>query len=410
MSDPSRIGIVRQISLDDIRVPPREQFVLGHMFPFGKASVFYGPTSIGKSAALAQVVFAFGGGAEELWGLPLHPGGGAVLVYTAEDTLDDWIRKAAAVLASGDILTPRALSNVYIIDKTEGFARLSEIVTERTNSTSQCSQTRRVGKPTPERDWVVAEAKRLGVKLIVFETASRLVEEEDNATFSVLQSDLGYIGRETGAAVIVSHHTTKAASKNNDSSIESARGGGALVANARNAVSLFLAGDDGKGLRGKFHRDDLVVLGHAKATSSTRRQAAIVLVRCDGGSGAVFRLPNEVTLSPEQETKNQERLEEHRERELEDLRKLYAVVEKYLPTRPRISPSWLRDHQLNELGGVPKGKVEGLVQRALHQGVLKLAGQNKRGIWVMLGADPRKPINESAPAKANPGESTGGAA
>ena len=222
---------------------------------------------------MSQLAFAVAAGAESLWGLPLIPGGGPVLIYSAEDTLDDWKRKGGAVLNGHgeDFDWEKALERFYVIDHSEGLARLSEVVTVRSGPAGE-SVSQRVARPTEEQDRLISAAQSINAKFILVETASRLVEDEDNANFSALQSSLGRIGRETGAAVVVSHHATKAASKDNDSAIESARGGGALIFNARNALSLFPADADMvKTFEGRFPADDIVTLFHGKPTSSSRR-------------------------------------------------------------------------------------------------------------------------------------------
>jgi hypothetical protein len=313
-----------------------------------------------------------------------------VLVYTAEDSLDDWKRKGAAVLCGGGIDMERALERFYIIDQSEGVARLSEVVTVRTGGPAE-SVSQRIARPTQEQDRVIDAARSVGANLIIVETASRLVEDEDNASFSALQSALGRIGRETGAAVPVSHHSTKAASKDNDSSIESARGGGALVFNARNALSLFPAESDiAKRFADRFPAEDVVVLSHGKPTSSTRRSPPITLIRCDATHGAVFRLPDEVAFTPEEQEKNATRLEAQRERERAQLGRLFDVVERALPTKPAISPSWLRDNMHRDIG-IPARQVESLVTLAVDRGVLKVATRTGRGTTVVLGLDPRQP-------------------
>lgn len=396
----SRLVPVR-LMIDEVRNPPHEVFALGRTLPFEKVTVVFGPTGAGKSAVLAQVVFGFAAGAEQLWGLPIFPGGGPVLVYTAEDTLDDWKRKAGAILHAGDVDVARALERVFIVDKTEGVTRFSELVTVRTGD-SQESVARRDARPTEEQRLVADAARSIGARLIVFETASRFVEEEDNAAFSALQSDLGRIARETGAAVALSHHATKAATKENDSAIESARGGGALIANARNALSLFPLDPQHAGpYQDRFPLEDLFVLEHGKATSSTRRQEPLVLVRCDTPHGAVFRLPDEAATSPDLERRLASRLEAERHRDREALGRLFDVVAAALPTRPAMSPSWLRENAARDLG-LSKHRVEPLVQHAIKVGVLRVHRRTERGITVVLGLDPRLPVDTS---RANPGAS-----
>ncbi len=388
-----------RIPWETVLHPPRETFVIGPLFPFGKSSVFYGPTGVGKSAQLAQVAVSFAAGAPSLWNLSLCPGGGPVLVYTAEDTLDDWGRKLAAIYVAGGVDVERAHQRLWIIDKTEGIARLSEVVTERAEEDDQdgkdggrVSITRRKGRPTQDKTEIIAEAKRHGGPgLLILETASRLVEEEDNASFSILQSDCGHIARDTGWAVVITHHATKAATKDNDPDLAGARGGSAFVYNSRNGVALFPADPEvARSYESRFAADDVFTLHHTKATSSTRKLPPFTLIRTDGTHGAVFLLPDAVSLSPEQATHNTARLDAEREQEWDRLRRLYAVVEELLVIGT-VSPTKLEGF-LEKLQ-TSKAKLPGLVKTALDRGVLRVRTRDNRGITVALGNDPRRAVN-----------------
>lgn len=383
-------GIVPvRLDLDALRNPPREQFLIGRMFPLGKPSVFFGPQGKGKSAVLAQLAFSLAAGAESLWGLPLLPGGCPVLVYTAEDTKEDWERKGGAILQAGGVDMERALERFHLVDRTEKIVRLTESVTIRLADVS-----RRVVRPTDELEHVIAIARALRVRAVFLETVSNLVDDEDNPTLSTLMNALRRGATATGAAWAASHHATKAASKDNDSGIESARGGGSLIANARNAVSLFPAeAEDAAPYQDRFAQEDLFTLRHGKPTSSTRAHAPLVLVRTDATYGAVFRRPDEVDASPEQQAALAARLEATRDREVQALGRLYAVVADLLPLGP-VSPSRLRDH-VNAIG-VPKRRLDALVTKALDLGFLRPVSSPSggRGVRLGLGHDPRQPIAE----------------
>jgi hypothetical protein len=379
-------GAPRRLTLDAVHRPPVERFLLGRMVPLAKSSVLFGPTGAGKSAWLAQLVFAVAGRASSLHGLAVGTHG-PVLVVSAEDSFDDWQRKAGAVHYGTDLDVESAIEDVHVRDLTDGEARLSEVVTVRDDDA-----TRRVSRATAMQDEVIAQARSVGAVLVVVETASRLVEDEDNASFSGLQSALGRIARKTGAAVIVTHHATKAASKDNDSSIENARGGGSFVYNARNALTLFPAEPDvARPYADRFAPPDLFVLSHGKATSSTKREDSIVLARVGTAHGAVFRLPDEIESSPERAGEMTARRERARTAEVELLRRLYALVESLLPTRPSISPSYLYDERHGDLG-IPKRRARALVEAAITEGILKVGKRTDRGVTVVLGHDPRKGI------------------
>jgi anti-sigma factor RsiW len=57
----------RPLDLEAVRNPPREAFLIGRLFPRGKASVFYGPTTVGKSILLSQLAFGLAAGTSQLW-------------------------------------------------------------------------------------------------------------------------------------------------------------------------------------------------------------------------------------------------------------------------------------------------------------------------------------------------------
>ena len=275
---PRPILTSRMISLERAQAPPVEHFIVGVLFPFGKCSVIYGPQGAGKTAFLAQLAFkvAAGGGGSFLNMFMHDQEGGPVLIYSAEDTFEDWERKAGAILCGcPDIDVPNALSRIHVVDKTEGIARLTEMVQLRVEAGLEIT-TRREPRSTPERLALIQLAKDIGARFIILETASRLVEEEDNSNFTALQAAGGHIASETGAAVTISHHPNKVASKDNDSSPEGARGGSALINNSRTAVSLFyaqlehLAALTESGL--KFAEEDVLVLEHQKGTSSVPKR------------------------------------------------------------------------------------------------------------------------------------------
>lgn len=383
-----------RLALADIQNPPRESFVLGRMLPLGKPSVFFGPMGKGKSALIAQIAFALAAGAPHLWGLDMLPGGGAVLIFTAEDTKEDWELKGAAIMKDGKIDVERALERLWIMDRTGEYSpvRLLSTMTFRENMTASTAISRLETKITGEVANMAAYARRHRVKLIIIETVSNLVDEEDNPTLASLISVLRLIAERTGAAVVITHHSTKSSAKENDSAVENLRGGYALAANARNVLSLYPAEpEEAKPYRDRFPAADLFVLRHAKPTSSTRAHDPMTLVRTDATYGAVFHLPGEVALTPEQEQINTLRLDAERQREAEALRQLYEVVEKLLPIGP-VSPSRLREH-VTEIG-IPKRKLDALISSALDLGFLKTASpaSGGRGLRLALGFDPRKPI------------------
>lgn len=397
----------RQIAIADARHPPIEHFIVGPLFPFGKASLLWGPQGAGKSAVLSQLVFKVaGGGGGAFLGMRMHDDeGGPVLVVTAEDTFDDWKRKAAAALHScPDLNIERALERLHIIDKTEGIAKLAEVVQVRTDLGDE-SITRHEPRPTAERVAIIEHARRLGVRLVVIETASRLVEDETNTDFVAIMAACGHIAAETGAAVVLSHHPNKEAAKNNDSSPEGVRGGSALVNNSRTAVSLFYASSEqreqlaAEGMQ--FSARDVLVLEHKKSTSSVRPQDAIVLVRAFTPHGGVLQLPAAVAADPAQAEAHAHRLQNEQRAVQGQLAALYDLVAELKPMG-KVSPSKLREGYRARLG-LAKHDVESFVLRAIRAGVLTVLQRDKSDRVLDLGLG-KRPTDQRFDARATAGD------
>lgn len=384
-----RRPVPARLTLEDVRNPPRESFILGKMIPLGKTTVIFGPTSGGKSVFLSQLAFAFAESKEELWGQPLLEGGGPVVVYTAEDTFDDWKRKAGAFARAGLINAETAVERVWIIDKSDGLARLSEVVQTRETRDGK-TVTKHVPQPTIEQEWLIEDVRACGAKLVIVETASRLVDDEDNANFSALQSALGRIGRETGAAVIVSHHATKKATEDNNSAIESARGGSSLICNARNALALFPADKETTTpLLDRFEPHNVLTLAHGKSTSSTKRQPGLTLVMCDPGGdlGGVLQRPEDAEVTPEAVEAGIRRVARAKEEETRQLNRLFAVVQDLASHGP-VSASKLRSY-VTQIG-VTKNELEPLLKFAIQRGnILQVKNPTGRGFILQPSWDPR---------------------
>jgi AAA domain-containing protein len=311
--------------------------------------------------------------------------GAPVLVYSAEDTFEDWERKAAAVMVGcPDVALQRALDRLYVVDKTEGIAQLSELVQVRSDLGAE-SITRREPRATVERDALIHHGKQIGAQLIIIETASRLVEDEDNSNFAALLAACGHIASETAAAVVISHHPTKSATKDNDSSPESARGGGAFINNSRTAVSLFpaqaehLAKLNEAGLH--FAEKDVLVLEHQKGTSSVPRQEPIILVRCPTPFGMVLQLPERAIADPAQAEVHARRAQREQRGQEAQFTALYDLVAE-LCAHDAVSKNKLRGE--HKRLGVAKNSVDALVDRAITAGVLKPGRRDSAGRLLSL--------------------------
>lgn len=392
---------IRRIALAEVEAPPVESFVVGNLFPFSKPSVVWGPSGAGKSTFLSQLAFkvAAGGGGTFL-GMQMHDQDGApVLVYSAEDNYDDWVRKAAAVRHGyRDIDIARAIKRLAVVDKSEGEARFTELVQTRIDLGGGSSVTRHERRPTEERRWLIEQAKKQGARLIIVETASRLVEEETNENMTALLSACGDVAAQSGAAVVVSHHPTKAAAADNDSRPESARGGGSFVNNSRCAVSLFPADartlaqmKEQRGL--DFAEGDVLMLEQKKGTSSVRAQKPIIVVRCSTPFGGVLQLPELIDQDPQQAAELARRAARQQQHQAERLADLFDKVAELKPLGPG-SKNKLRSYH-KDFGVSGKHEdVDAFVDRAIAAGVLLIARKDSAGKVLSLDLGVRPATRE----------------
>jgi RecA-family ATPase len=400
------------LALDRVLNPVRDRFLCGKLFARGKLSVLFGPTHVGKSIFLSQLAFHIAAGCESYAGMELPEGGGPVLVYTAEDDSNDWALKAAAQLAEWTALAgreeamrrlARALERFHIIDRSGSTTRLSELV-KLTSSKNGGTVTRTRALPTEEHAQLLAEAVRLRPLLVDVETASQLVDEEDNPNLAALVARLTAVAQASGAAVVLSHHPTKADSAAGDSSLTAARGGYALVANAKGGVvSLYpadqaeLARLDKDGLMAA--KEDIAVLRQEKGTPSAKRQAPVTLIRVGTEYGGVFRLPVEVQRDPKAREQHEARAQDARRREQWSLLHVYQAAEEKMKSGP-VSKNRLRA-PLRELG--ERGAdtdLDALVDRAIAAGVLVVEHADKVGRVLSLTLGRRPSPGPAAPSAA----------
>ena len=370
--DPRENWRALPLSRDKVLNPVRDTFVLGKMIPYGKTSVFFGPSAVGKSTLMSQVIFSRAIGLSSLWGLPLESKTGVSLVVSLEDTYDDWHLKLAAFCRAHHADIDQILNRVYVIAIPQGFTRLSEIVIRQERDSSG-TRTRHIPEATAAREWLLEETLRIGADFVYVETASRLVEKEDNENFSALQSDLGYIAHETGAAVTVSHHATKKSVEENDSSITSARGGGALICNTRNALVLFPAPKAVTApLLDRFEESSVAVLGHVKSTSSTKRQPDTLLVLRDPGGdlGGVFLTPDEILVTPAEREEGAKRVAAYKASEGARMTNLCRAIDAVIATGKAYATFRDLKDRIKDIG-VGQRDLNNLIARALDQGFIQ---------------------------------------
>jgi AAA domain-containing protein len=407
---------IKRLSLEDVLNPPEETFLLGNTFAAGKVSIIYGPTHVGKSAFMAGLLFHLAAEVGDYCGfeLPDPPEkaekgpGHTVLVYSVEDDRDDWTRKAAAQYRDWKSrhgeerareMATLMLNNVWVVDRSGVAVRLSELTQVRTGSRTE-TVTRIGVRPTEERANLITAVRTVRPSLVYVETASQLVDSEDNSAFAALNGALLDVAQTLGSAVVVSHHPTKSASKESDGMvIEDVRGGGALTANAKGGVVMLRAAtaDEVWSFRNCVAAEDLVTFAQVKGTPSSPLAPPKVLARLGYPKcGIVFRLPEDVASDPTLQAAAQVRVEEEKHRRIERLALGYDAAETLIAAGP-VSKNRLRK-PLRDAGVTgTDSDLDDLVEEAIKHGVLKVSKRDRNGRILNLALGKRPSVFEASP-------------
>jgi hypothetical protein len=203
-------------------------FAVAGLVPKGELTVFAGPTKVGKSLIAISLADCI------VRGVPFHGHEvekGSVLIVSKEDRAAIYRYRFAHRVheLGGDRAAARqALADRVRFVDLHGSPMLLTTMYDR-----QCYASELVNE-------VIAAAQTMpDLKLVLFETASRLHGgEENNEGFTALVSACEQVAVALDCGVILTHHYNKAATTSGDSSSSGVRGGSALVSNARSILTV----------------------------------------------------------------------------------------------------------------------------------------------------------------------------
>lgn len=222
---------IRGVTVEELAAGfPPVHFVWSRRIPLGKVTVFAGAGAAGKSSILTGLAIARGYGAATFLGHPIMPG--STLFVSGEDVETDYWRRSTAWLSQvpeqhRDRVRQAVARNMKVMNLVGRDYKLVQ----------------------GHYEYVVNEAAANGIalaakslnpvpSLIVVETVSRFGGDESNSAHSALVMACEGIAERTGAAVVLVSHRGKANVREQIDDAYSARGGSALIDNARSAIVL----------------------------------------------------------------------------------------------------------------------------------------------------------------------------
>lgn len=249
--------------------PVPRAFVWAPRIPEGAVTVVAAAGGAGKTTALTGLAWAIASGATFCGA---STASGSVVIATAEDTPRDYQEKFAA-LCDPLLHRPERLDEIgrrlhilslrgaglHLVNVSYGSARISEHADRIAD--------------------IIAE-RAPDTRLVVLETASRLIGADENAngTMAALIAALERIAeRLPTAGIVLVHHVAKEAARSALLDAHVGRGGGALADNARSVLTLARVSRDSRDIEIPaaatpldIQQGRLVVMRHAKSSYAPR--------------------------------------------------------------------------------------------------------------------------------------------
>ena len=212
-------------SVEELAEPRKPiTWVWANRIPLKKVTVLAGAGGTGKSTLLVGLMVARATRRSFL-GVATLPGMSAFV--SAEDEVPDYLRRFDAWRSVTPTLDLDAVSKSFGILPLLGTD--TRIVRAKFGTYEVAYEV---------VDDLIAKATVKGVTMIVLETASRFGAGESNEASAALVSACERLAKGTGAAVVIVTHSGKDAARNRRQDQYAARGGSALVDNARSALVL----------------------------------------------------------------------------------------------------------------------------------------------------------------------------
>lgn len=346
--------------------PPPVKYVARPRIPEGKTVVLSAAGGTGKTTLIVELAYRRAVGELFLDGSELKAGESVIL--TGEDGIEDFWRKLHALrLARKDFDAKAAASKIHILDVT-GVAGVELVRTEFGQH---------VVTAMPESLAEVIKAKAPRADLIVVETISRFGGgPETNESHAQMIKASDRICRLTGAATVLVGHVSQAAGRAGIADQYAARGGTALIDNARSGLvmSPLTQENAAKYAPGSHLTDEelerYVILTHPKSMGP--KAPPVLLERCWNDAGAYFRMAN-IKYRTQQS-------------DAQLYAQLRAVVGKYMASGQDCTARKLRG-RYREFG-LAENRMETLVDDAVSAGVLRQVKDRRLrggGIPLVLG-------------------------
>jgi hypothetical protein len=349
--------------------PPPEKYIARPRIPEGKTVVLSAAGGTGKTTLVVELAYRRAVGEPFLDGTELKPG--ETVILTGEDGVTDFWRKLHALrLSRPDFNASAAAAKIHLLDVT-GIAGVELVRTEFGQH---------VVTSMPETMGEVVKARAPRADLIVVETISRFGGgPETNESHAQMIKAADRICRLTGAATMLVGHVSQAAGRAGIADQYAARGGTALIDNARSGLvmSPLTQENAAKYAPGSHLTDDelerYVILTHPKSMGP--KAAPVLLDRCWNDAGAYFRIANLKYRTQQSDAQ------------------LYAqlrvVVAKYMASGQDCTARTLRARHRDF--GLSENRMETLVDDAVAAGVLRqIKDRRLRGGGIPLVVGPKE--------------------
>ena len=278
--------------VDAARLPVR-QWLIQPRLPIGDVTQLVGEPGVSKSTFAIRDALAVATGRTDLLsgrsvdGNPitfeqLHQAG-AVIVYNAEDRLDEMQRRLAAVqrhygLTAADMVHPIILWSGVDHGSLKIMSRESD---------------KEPLRRAPGADDLELHVRRHGAVLVILDTQVSLTRggrENDNDDQDAIMQELAVIASRLGINVTVVHHTSKA-TRDAHGDMGAGRGGFAAVGKVRSAVTLVHVTGKGPGEDkwGLAPGERLIRLDYAKVSHDQKPSVPIVFRRVSAPVGNALR-------------------------------------------------------------------------------------------------------------------------
>lgn len=358
--------------------PPPIAYVATPRIPERKTTVLSAAGGTGKTTLVIDIAYRRAVGEPFLDGSTLKPG--ETVILTGEDGVQDFWRKLQALrLARKDFDAKAASSKIHILDVT-GVPGVELVRTEFgqhvvTSMPDVLGEI--VTDKAPRTDWIVVETiSRFGGGPETNESHAQMIKAADR------------ICRLTGAATTLVGHVSQAAGRAGVTDQYAARGGTALIDNARSGLvmSPLTQENAAKYAPGSHLTDDeldrYVILTHPKSMGP--KAPPVLLERCWNDAGAYFRLANLKYRTQQSDAQ------------------LYAqlrvVVAKYVASGQDCTARKLRNR--HDEFGLAENRMETLVDDAVTAGVLRQIKDRKaRGGGIPLVPGPKEMPEEESDAE-----------